>query len=113
MMIPPRFTFMSQQWQIRPAGPKELVDCIGQCDPLTNTIVLDPNLASDVMLQTLTHELLHCLEMTLNQCLTEQQVDSMASGLLHLFRSNPELLALYHTEVVEPEYDSFTQQENT
>jgi hypothetical protein len=100
MMIPPRFTFMSQQWMIRPAGPKELVDCLGQCDPGTNTIILDANLPSDVMLQTLTHELFHCMEMTLNQCLTEQQVDTMSAGLLHLFRSNPNLLALYHTEVV-------------
>jgi hypothetical protein len=38
--------------------------------------------------------------MTLNQCLTEQQVDTLAAGWLHLLRANPELVALYHTEVV-------------
>lgn len=100
MQIPETFMFMSQQWHIRTAGPKELHETMGHCDPMSNTIVLDPDLTGDVMLMTLTHELVHCLEMTLNQCLTEQQVDTLAAGLLHLLRSNPELLALYHTEVV-------------
>jgi hypothetical protein len=103
MMIPPRFTFMSQTWNIRASGPKELVDCLGQCDPSTNTIILDANLPTDVMLQTLTHELFHCMEMTMNQCLTEQQVDTLAVGLLHLFRSNPDLLNLYRTDIDQEE----------
>ena len=105
MRIPKEIYFMSQLWQIRAAGPKELVDCFGLCDPKTNTILLDPDLPSDVMLQTLTHELLHTLEITLNQCLTEQQVDVMAAGILHLLRTNPELLALYHNDVKEIELD--------
>jgi len=102
-MIPEQFTFMSQSWTIRTAGPKELQDAMGHCDPMTNTIVLDPDLPEDVMLQTLTHEIFHCLEMTLNQCMTEQQVDTMAAGWLHLLRTNPDILALYHTKVVNEE----------
>jgi hypothetical protein len=89
---------MSQTWNIRAAGPKELVDCLGQCDPGTNTIILDANLPTDVRLQTLTHELFHCMEMTLNQCLTEQQVDTLSTAVIHLFRSNPDLLNLYRTD---------------
>jgi hypothetical protein len=44
--------------------------------------------------QTVMHELVHLIEITLNQCLTEQQVDTMALGLIHLFRANPGLLTL-------------------
>jgi hypothetical protein len=105
MQIPKEIYFMSQLWEIRAARPKELVDCLGQCDPRTNTILLDPDLPTDVLLQTLTHELIHTLEMTLNQCLTEQQVDVMAAGIVHLLRTNPELLALYHCDVKEIELE--------
>jgi len=94
MQIPEEIEFMSQTWHIREATHKELVDCLGQCDPQTNTILLDPSLPDSVMLQTLFHELVHVLEMTLNQCLTEQQVDSMASGLVHLLKTNPSLTRL-------------------
>ena len=99
MQIPKEIYFMSQLWQIRAAKPKELIDCLGLCDPRTNTILLDPDLSTDVLLQTLTHELIHTLEMTLNQCLTEQQVDVMAAGIVHLLRTNPELLELYNQDV--------------
>ena len=99
MQIPKEIYFMSQLWQIRAAKSKELIDCLGQCDPRTNTILLDPDLPTDVMLQTLTHELMHLLEMTLNQCLTEQQVDVMAAGIVHILRTNPELLELYNQDI--------------
>jgi hypothetical protein len=101
MQIPKEIYFMSQLWQIRAAEPRQLIDCVGQCDPKTNTILLDPELTNDVLLQTLTHELMHVLEMTLNQCLTEQQVDVMAAGIVHILRTNPELLELYHSDVRE------------
>jgi len=105
MQIPKQIEFMSQLWEIRAAKPKELVDCVGLCDPKTNTILLDPDLPTDVLLQTLTHELLHTVEMTLNQCLTEQQVDVLAAGILHLLKTNPELLALYNSNVKQIELD--------
>ena len=86
--------FMSQKWTIRPAEPRELTDCLGLCDPKTNTIVIDPDLTGWVRCQTIFHELFHIWEMTMNQCLTEQQVDTLALGLIHLFRANPGLLTL-------------------
>lgn len=95
--------FMSQLWNIRAARPKELVDCLGQCDPQTNTIIIDPDLPASVMLQTLTHEWVHLIEMTMNLHLTETQVDSMAAGILHLLATNPELLALYQQRLLEEE----------
>jgi len=109
--------FMSQTWQIRDSQPNELPeDTLGLCDPKTNTIIVDPDLPPHVWQQTLGHELCHLIEMTLNQCLTEQQVDTLATGLIHLLKENPEILTLYHTLVVDQcyeDYDSFTQSENT
>jgi len=101
MKIPEEIQFMSQIWKVRAALPKELDGALGICDPTTNTIIIDPDLPSDVMLQTLTHEWIHLIEMTLHQCLTEQQVDAMASGILHILKTNPELYALYQAKVLE------------
>jgi len=97
--------FMSQLWTIRAAKPRELGDALGLCDPTTNTIIVDPDLPSSVMLQTLTHEWIHLIEMTMNLCLTEQQVDAMAAGVLHLLATNPELHALYQAKVLEEEQE--------
>ena len=96
--------FMSQLWQIRPAKPKELVDALGQCDPTTNTIIIDPDLPPSVMLQTLTHEWVHLIEQTMNLHLTETQVDAMAAGILHLLATNPELLALYQSKLDQEDF---------
>jgi len=96
-----QITFMSQTWTIKDSKPEELPeDTLGLCDPKTNTIIVDPTLPLHVWQQTLGHELVHLIEMTLNQCLTEQQVDTLATGVIHLLKENPQLISLYHTEVV-------------
>ena len=100
-MLDMELEFMSQLWTVRAAKPKELVDCLGLCDPTTNTIIIDPDLPPSVMLQTLTHEWVHLIEQTMNLHLTETQVDAMAAGVLHLLATNPELLALYQSRVEE------------
>lgn len=89
-----QITFMSQTWTIRHAEPRELVDCFGLCDPRTNTIVIDPDLTGWPRLQTIFHEIFHVWEMTMNQCLTEQQVDTMASAMIHCLRENPQLITM-------------------
>ena len=96
--IPQEISFMSQTWRIRPARPKELVDCVGQCDPQNLEIVLDPTLPGDVVLSTLFHEIVHIWEITLHQHLTESQTDVIAQAMIHCFRTNPSLLALLATE---------------
>jgi hypothetical protein len=103
--------FMSQTWTIRNSEPKELGSDLGQCDPTTNTIIIDSTLPRPVWLATLSHELIHVIEITLNQCLTEQQVDTIAIGLVHLLKANPEIIKLFMDE--QQDYDSFTQSENT
>ena len=92
--------FMSQTWTIRDAEPRELGTDLGQCDPTTNTIIVDSSLPRPVWLATLAHELVHLIEITLNQCLTEQQVDTMATGIVHLLTANPEIIKLYTEETV-------------
>ena len=87
--------FMSQTWSIRDAEHRELPeDTLGLCDPKTNTIIIDPELQSWVRCQTIFHELFHVWEITLNQCLTEQQVDTMAAAMLHCLKENPVLMRL-------------------
>ena len=87
--------FMSQQWTIRDAEPRELAeDTLGLCDPKTNTIIIDPELSGSVRLQTVFHEIFHIWEITLNQCLSEGQVDVLATAMLHCLKENPELLRL-------------------
>ena len=87
--------FMSQTWTIRPAQDRELpADTLGLCDPKTNTIIIEPTLTDWPRLQTIFHELVHVWEMTMHQCLTEQQVDTMASAMLHCLHQNPELLKM-------------------
>jgi hypothetical protein len=87
--------FMSQAWTIRDAEARELpLDTLGLCDPKTNTIIIDPELQGWPRLQTIFHEIFHVWEMTMNQCLTEQQVDTMASAMLHCLRENPELIKM-------------------
>lgn len=96
--------FMSQLWTVRAAKPKELDNCLGQCDPTTNTIIVDPDLPPSVMLQTLGHELVHLIEQTMNLHLTEQQVDCIASGAIHLLKTNPELLKIYEDKLADEDY---------
>jgi len=108
-----QITFMSQNWQIRDSNPDELPeDTLGLCDPKTNTITVDPDLPLHVWQQTLGHELVHLIEMTLNLCLTEQQVDTLSTGLIHLLKENPEILALYNNESVDDIVD-FTPEDAT
>jgi hypothetical protein len=94
-MMDMKIEFMSQIWTIRDAEPDELIDCYGLCDPRTMTIVIDASLPLHVWQQTLAHELIHVIEMTLNQCLTESQVDTMAIGLIHLLKKNPAIIKLF------------------
>lgn len=93
-----QITFMSQTWTIRDAEPRELVDCLGQCDPKTNTIIIDPDLQGPVRLQTIFHEIFHIWEITLNQCLSEGQVDVMATAMIHCLKENPSLIRMLENE---------------
>lgn len=93
-----QITFMSQTWTIRDALPRELVDCLGLCDPKTNTIIIDPELTGSPRLQTIFHEIFHIWEMTMHQCLTEQQVDTMATAMLHCLKENPSLIRMLEDE---------------
>jgi Zn-dependent peptidase ImmA (M78 family) len=87
--------FMSQTWTIRDAEPRELPEStLGLCDPKTNTIIIEATLTDWPRLQTIFHELFHVWEMTMNQGLTEQQVDTMAAALIHCLHENPELIKM-------------------
>lgn len=94
MNIPQQFELFSQTWNIRAGNPKEMADNNGLCYSDSNEILLNPQQTTDSMRQTLIHELLHCIEMKLHLEMTEQQIDSIALGLIHLFNTNPEMLGI-------------------
>ena len=76
----------------------ELKDSMGQYDPMTNTIMVDPTLPPDILLQTIFHEILHSWEFTLQLDMPDRTVDLMALSLIHFFRTNPQFAELF-TEV--------------
>jgi hypothetical protein len=89
MNIPEQFELFSQVWQIRAGSPKELDDNNGLCYTDSCEILLNPQQTAQGLKQTLLHELVHCIESKMNLDLTENQVDSLAIGLNHLFTANP------------------------
>jgi hypothetical protein len=94
MQIPEEFEFMNQKWQIQQQHTKQLSDDMGQCDPNTTTITIDPTLNTSMMQQTLWHELVHCFEITLQLDLPDRTVDLLALSLIHFFKTNPDFLTL-------------------
>lgn len=92
MNIPQQFELFSQVWQIRAGNPKEMDNNNGLCYSDSNEILLNPQQTTAGMRQTLLHELLHCIEMKLHLDMSEQQIDTLALGLIHLFQTNPEML---------------------
>ena len=105
MNIPQQFLLFSQIWQIRAGSPKEMDNNNGLCYSDSNEILLNPQQTTDSMRQTLLHELLHSIEMKLHLEMTEQQIDSIALGLIHLFKTNPEMLNIFITPKPEEQQD--------
>jgi len=93
-MIPDTFTLFSQQWTIRTAQQKELINDLGMCFPDSNEILLNANQSAESIKQTLLHELLHSIEMKQHLKMTERQIDCLSLGLIHLFSENPQMLDL-------------------
>jgi len=96
--IPDEFEFMGQQWQIRPGTSRELGEDLGQCSYDERTVYLNPAYPTQTIVQALFHEIVHCWEMTLNMHLTEDQVDNLATSMIHWIKANPEFIAVLITE---------------
>lgn len=92
--IPNSFSFMNQTWQIKPGTTRELGQDLGQCNRDEQTIYINPAYPTQTIIQTLFHEIVHSWEITLNMHLTEDQVDNLATSMIHWFKSNPEFMAV-------------------
>ena len=92
--IPDTFELFSETWTIRTGNDIEMALNNGLCLADSNTILLNPNQTPEGLIHTLIHELLHSLEVKLDLEMTERQVDVLALGLLHLFKTNPDMLTL-------------------
>lgn len=106
MNIPQTFELFSQQWQIRAGSPKELDDNNGLCYTDSCEILLNPQQTAQGLKQTLLHELVHCIESKMNLELTENQVDSLAIGLNHLFTANPVFTEMFLPQLTTEEEDN-------
>lgn len=98
MAIPGTFKFMSQTWRILPGTAKDIGNDLGQCQADDKVIYLSPNYTEDTVIETLFHEIFHCFEVTLNQHLTEDQVDTMSKAFVHFFKENQDFAKLFITE---------------
>jgi len=93
--IPTQFQFMNQTWTIKPAQYRQLKEDMGLCDPMTNTITVDPTLPPDVLLQTIFHEIIHTWELTLQLDMPERTVDLLALSLIHFFKTNADFAQVF------------------
>ncbi|VBI24581.1 hypothetical protein [Burkholderia pseudomallei] len=68
----------------------------GLLDPPTRTIYITPGMAPLDEADTLLHEVMHAIRFQLlreyGEEVEEDYVTSLATGLIHVFRDNPELL---------------------
>ena len=92
--IPNTFTLYGQTWTIRTTDTREMQDNLGLCYADSNEILLNHNQSEQSLVHTLMHELLHSIELKQHLEMTERQIDCMALGLIHLFKSNPNLITL-------------------
>jgi len=90
--IPNTFQFMGQTWQIKPGTTRDLGQDLGICNRDEMTIYINPAYPTQTIVQTLFHEIVHSWEITLNMHLTEDQVDNLATSMIHWFKSNPEFI---------------------
>jgi hypothetical protein len=92
--IPDTFELFSETWTIRTGTDIEMALNNGLCLADSNLILLNPNQTDEGLIHTLVHELIHAIEVKLDLEMTERQVDCMALGLLHMFKTNPDMLTL-------------------
>ena len=94
--IPGEIKLFSQAWTIRPGTDKELTANHGMCYPDSCEIIFNAHQTWDNILHTVMHELIHAIETKTQLNMTEAQVDVLALCLIHLFRTNPDLLELFN-----------------
>jgi hypothetical protein len=100
--LPFKFELFAQQWTVRAANPHEITD-LGLCKADEFEIVINPAQTAESMIHTLTHELVHSIEMKLQLELTERQVDLLALGLVDLLRNNYDVFDYITSEQETPE----------
>ena len=64
--IPDTFELFSETWTIRTGNDIEMALNNGLCLADSNTILLNPNQTDEGIIQTLVHELIHCIEVKLD-----------------------------------------------
>lgn len=68
----------------------EIVDAVGEYDPIKCEIRILKNLKQDMRQLSLIHELIHAI----NNELTEFQTEALAQGIHSLIKDNPKLFSM-------------------
>lgn len=63
----------------------------GECDERSQTITVNEDQTEEAMQDTLLHEVIHAIDHTLDAGMEERQVRLLATGLIAVFRDNPDL----------------------
>lgn len=75
-----------------PSGTYEDINQVAESDYRTGTIDLIEGMPPDVRGHTLIHEILHIIESAQGLSLTEQDINSLASGFYSVLRDNPDVI---------------------
>lgn len=85
--IPDKIRFLGREVAIN-LDPKYEDD--GLFDPKHLNITVRPEQRISEEMDTLLHEVLHCIDHLMNTSMSERQVRLMATGLIAIFQDNPE-----------------------
>jgi len=96
--IPKQIRVLSQNIDVK-LGDLSSADTVAAWDGVEGQIVIHKHLGKFVAVNALIHELIHALEFLLGLELTEQDIDSLATGIISIIVDNPELVELVQSTV--------------
>ena len=91
MTIPSSVVILGRVYNI---DQKDFIDgdLLGQCDSDALKITIKKNQPEILEADTLLHEILHAIDDAMQTKMKERQVDCAATGLLALFKDNPDFV---------------------
>lgn len=89
-VVPTSVRILGKEYEVKVIPDFE--DC-GQCDDLKQELRLQANMPMALEQDTLLHEIIHALDFSIKTHMKERQVSALASGLIAVFRDNPDFVA--------------------
>ena len=102
MKFPTTITILSHEYEIRLEDPAAWSDKYGHMVEGDQVIHINETAHPQQTVNTLMHEIIHAIDAMTTQSLEEKQVNTLATGLVAVFRDNPGLANLF-TKKLTPE----------